>query len=135
MPLNPKQEKFCQLYHQTGNASQSYKDAGYSAKTDGSARTGASTLLTNPNSEERLATIAAETAKEVSVSRSEMLGLFLDIATAEGIEETRDRISAGKEINRMCGYYEPDKVEVSGEADLLGLMRELTGAKDISSEG
>ena len=135
MPLNPKQEKFCQLYHQTGNASQSYKDAGYSAKTDGSARTGASTLLTNPNIEERLATIAAETAKEVSVSRSEMLGLFLDIATAEGIEETRDRISAGKEINRMCGYYEPDKVEVSGEADLLGLMRELTGAKDISSEG
>ena len=35
----------------------------------------------------------------------------------------------------MCGFYEPDKVEVSGEADLLGLMRELTGAKDISSEG
>ena len=134
MPLNPKQEKFCQLYHQTGNASQSYKDAGYSAKTDGSARTGASTLLTNPNIEERLATIAAETAKEVSVSRSEMLGLFLDIATAEGIEGARGRISAGEEINRMCGYYEPDKVEVSGEADLLGLMRELTGAKDISAE-
>lgn len=133
--LNPKQEKFCQLYSQTGNATQAYKDSGFPAKTDGSARTGASTLLTKPNIKERLASIAAETAKQASVTRSEMLGLFLDIATAQGIEETRDRISAGKEINRMCGFYEPDKVEVSGEADLLGLMRELTGAKDISSEG
>ena len=69
-----------------------------------------------------------------STDVARMIAVFLDIATAQGIEETRDRISAGKEINRMCGFYEPDKVEVSGEADLLGLMRELTGAKDISSE-
>jgi hypothetical protein len=44
--LNIRQERFCILYAQTGNAKQAYIDAGYSAK---GAEPSAVTLLSNPN--------------------------------------------------------------------------------------
>lgn len=45
--LNPKQQKFAELYVQTGNARQSYIAAGYQPKTEASADSNASILLSN----------------------------------------------------------------------------------------
>src|SRR5690348_1683490 len=46
MPLNPRQLKFVERYLATGNATQSYIDAGYTKDAE-SARRAASKLLTN----------------------------------------------------------------------------------------
>jgi len=47
--LTPKQQRFCDYYIETGNATESYLKAGYKVKTDGAARANASRLLTNAN--------------------------------------------------------------------------------------
>lgn len=49
MKLTPKQQRFCDYYIETGNATESYLKAGYKVKTDGAARANASRLLTNAN--------------------------------------------------------------------------------------
>jgi phage terminase small subunit len=48
MKLNPKQIKFCELYVKTGNATQSYIDAGYKVKDQKNAQVNSSQILLNP---------------------------------------------------------------------------------------
>lgn len=60
MTLNPRQEAFCWNYAKTGNATESYKQAGYSVKNDNSAGTLSSRLLQNIKIRARLAEIVEE---------------------------------------------------------------------------
>ena len=62
--LNVKQEAFCLHYAKTGNATESYKKAGYKVKNDNSAAASANTLLRNPKIQERLKELADEVASE-----------------------------------------------------------------------
>ena len=67
--LNPRQEAFCWHYAKTGNATESYKQAGYAAKTESAIASGASVLLKNPKVKSRLGEIMEElnSAKIASV--------------------------------------------------------------------
>lgn len=67
--LNPRQEAFCWHYAKTGNATESYKQAGYTPRNDNAAAASASQLLRNPNIKKRLAEIMEElnSAKIASV--------------------------------------------------------------------
>lgn len=59
-----KQEKFCLHYAETGNATESYKKAGYKYSTDNVAAVEACKLLKNPKIAGRIAEIADEIASE-----------------------------------------------------------------------
>ena len=64
MPLNTKQERFAQnLVAQGMNATAAYKAAGYTGKTEATARAGASELLTNPNVAARISKLQQLAAK------------------------------------------------------------------------
>ena len=58
--LSVQQEAFCLHYAETGNAVESYKKAGYKAKTDGSLYSCANRLLKNAKIQERLRELATE---------------------------------------------------------------------------
>ena len=54
MKLTPKQNAFCLAYAVSGNATESYKQAGYTVKNDNVAAVEANRLLNNPKILERL---------------------------------------------------------------------------------
>lgn len=80
--LTPKQEAFCQAYTSTGNASEAYR-ASYSAgnMADGSVRSEASKLLSNPNITQRLDEIYADMQEEHGVTRETITRMLLEDRT------------------------------------------------------
>ena len=60
MALNVKQEAFCLHYAKTGNATESYKKAGYTVTTEGASYASANRLLKNAKVQERLKELADE---------------------------------------------------------------------------
>ena len=159
MALNPRQEKFCQLYHESGNASQSYEEAyGCSPRV---ARQSAWRLATNAGIKERLDELKGETRELATLSRQEVIEYLVQAIVTPVSDVTEDstlceertiawrkeghgedaeqyeveklkmvsKTAAIKELNRMCGFYEPEKVEHDLSDDLGELIRLATGAR------
>lgn len=125
--MNVKQKKFAEAYHLCGNATEAYLSV-YGGESD-SARANGARLLAIDSVSQYVKELQAEARAKFSVTRGEMLKLFYDIATAEGVEETRDRINAGKEVCKIMGHYSPDKLEVDAPDEVKAMLQAITGAK------
>lgn len=146
-----RMENFCLNYAQTCNATQSYKDAGYTVKNDNCARVAASQLLTNPNVQRRLQELRAAadaerksriaSIAEVQDILSQMIRgeieeeVIVTQSLGEGYSEIRkvkkqitpaDRIRAADKYLRTIGGYQ-DKVEVNSTA-----VVQFTGEDDLN---
>lgn len=135
-----RMEDFCINYARTCNATQSYKDAGYTWNNDNTARAGAYQLLTNPRVKARIAELKAaadEDRKHRIASIAEVQDILSQMVRGEleeevivtqglgeGYSEIRkvrkqitpaDRIRAADKLLRSTGGY-LDKVEVNGTA-------------------
>jgi phage terminase small subunit len=112
--LSPKQERFCQEYINTGNATQSYINAGYS-KTG--AEAGSSRLLINVNIKTRLEELKKEAQEEFKVDRKFLFDGYMEL-----IEKHKDLTPAVAKgsydsIAKMFGLNEADKVELTGKIE------------------
>lgn len=72
MALNVKQEAFCLHYAKTGNATEAYKEAGYTAKSAGAIYANANRLLKNDKVQARLKELADEIASDKIASIKEI---------------------------------------------------------------
>lgn len=126
--LNPKQEAFCLHYAKTGNATESYKVAGYNPKNDNVAGANARRLLLNDKIKARLAELTEEMASEKIASIAEIQARLTSILRGElqeeqivvegcgdGVSEAKimkrqpqlkDIIKAGETLGRMQGAYD-----------------------------
>lgn len=126
--LNVKQEAFCLHYAKTGNATESYKKAGYAAKTAKTIYANANRLLKNDKVQARLQELADEMKSEkiadireiheylTSVIRGETSDdVVVTEGCGDGISEARvvevrtnnaARIKAATELAKMKGAYE-----------------------------
>lgn len=86
MALTIKQERFCQLYAQTGNATRSYIDAGYSAKTDKVAQVESSKLLSKPSLKNRIKELQAKAENAAILSLEQIKERLTQIAM-QGLDE------------------------------------------------
>lgn len=86
MALNQKQEKFCLAYAKSGNARQSYLEAGYKCKPE-VADASASQLLKNPKVKERLAELYDKVANEKVADIREMQEVLTSIIRKQMDEE------------------------------------------------
>jgi phage terminase small subunit len=134
--LTGKQEKFCQLYAATGNATQSFKDAGYAWKSEGAAAKNASNLIhKNSNIQERLRELSDKAETEAIASIREMQETLTKIIREEldeeqlivegrgmGISTTvsmrkqaalKDRLKALELLGKMKGAF-VDNVNLTG---------------------
>ena len=146
MALNPRQEKFCQLYHESGNACDTYRQA-YDCE-EGKAISNAWRLKQNEAIQKRLEELEGETRQLCSLSRSEIVdklaGVILstpdDVSQENPLCEVKataigpvplmpDKLACIKELNRMMGNYEPEKLEVTADDEVKDMLRELTGAR------
>lgn len=139
--LNPKQEAFCLHYAKTGNATESYKKAGYNPKNDNSAGANARRLLLNDKIKARIAEITAEMASEkiadireiheylTSVIRGETTeDVVVTEGCGDGVSEAKvvqvrtnntARIKAATELAKMKGAYD-SKLNVTVTVPVFG---------------
>ena len=128
MALNVKQEAFCLHYAKTGNATESYKIAGYSAKTEGALYASANRLLKNVKVAARLKELADEMKSEKIASIAEIQERLTVILRGELMEEQvvvegcgdgvseatvvkrkpqlKDVIKAGETLGKMQGAFD-----------------------------
>lgn len=138
---NPKWEAFCLHYAKTGNASESYKKAGYDAKSEKAVYSNAHRLLKNDGVKARLAELSAEMAAEkiadireiheylTSVIRGETTeDVVVTEGCGDGISEATVvqvrtanamRIKAATELAKMKGAYD-NKVQVELTVPVFG---------------
>ena len=139
--LNVKQEAFCLHYAKTGNATESYKIAGYDAKTEGSVYANANRLLKNDKVKARLKELAAELASEKIANIKEVQERLTAILRGETTEDvvivegcgdgvseakvmqirtpTKDILKAGVELVKMQGGYD-NKLQVELTVPVFG---------------
>lgn len=139
--LNVKQEAFCLHYAKTGNATESYKIAGYDAKTPNAIYANANRLLKNDKVKARLAELAAELASEKIANIKEVQEYLTSVIRGEttddvvvtegcgdGVSEAKivkvrtnnvARIKAATELAKMQGGYDT-KLQVELTVPVFG---------------
>lgn len=112
--LTDRQASFCREYVLDFNATQAAIRAGYSKN---GAAVQASQLLTNPNVQSHIATLAAKVCDKAEITAEEVLKGIKGIATSK---ESRDgdRLKAWELLGKYLKLF-TDKVEVSASDSLL----------------
>lgn len=146
MALNPRQERFCQLYAKKGNASAAYREAYDGAL--GAAQSGYA-LLRNPDVSARVAELHGEAAKKHEITRDELIAWWIEVrdTPVSEVDETHplaqevkrgdgtvsikmpSKETAVKELARLTGAYEPEKVAVSADADVVAMLQGIAGVR------
>jgi len=117
---NIRHEKFCQLYAGKcfGYANKAYKRAGFKPKTDASARSEGSKLLTNLNIWGRIQFLREEGIRLLGIDRRKILETRMEIMRSHNTKQG-DRLTALKDLERSLGLEPPTKIEHSGGAVLI----------------
>lgn len=116
MALNVRQEAFCMHYAKTGNATESYKKAGYKVKNDNAAAASATQLLRNPKVQERLQELAEELASEKIASIREIQEYLTSVMR----RELKDSVVVT--LSKETSKYVPDE---------NGTMRKQTVKEEV----
>ena len=138
---NLKWEAFCLHYAKTGNASESYKIAGYNAKTERSVYANANRLLKNDKVQARLKELSDEIASEKIASIREVQEYLTRVIRGETTEDvvvtegrglgeseakvvqvrtnSAARIKAATELAKMQGGYD-SKIQVELTVPVFG---------------
>lgn len=148
--LNERQERFCQLVASGRPHGRAYEEAGYSAKGR-SADAQAAKLVAKGNVQARIAELMKENASGCRLSREQAMAYLCDIIetpvgdidpqhklaqeyrepgeTTGGMIKMPAKLDAFKELAKMCGWYEPDKIEHSVTDEIAEMMMRIRKRK------
>lgn len=106
MSLTPRQEKFCQLYMELGNATEAYRQAGYSGKAKAeSLHVKASQLLSTDKVSVRISELRKDLEQRHLWRREDSVRILSEIAQGHDEEsKPSDRVNAVKALNAMHGW-------------------------------
>lgn len=132
--LTYNQEKFCQVYIQTGNQSEAYRQAypkSLKWKPE-SVNVKASEMMTNVKVSARVKELQNKLEKKHDISKDKIIARLQEIIYKQeelGVDKI-DLPAMNKAIdtlNKMQGYYAPEKVEHSGELTINSIASRLIG--------
>lgn len=133
MNLTPKQELFAQTYVKTGNASEAYRTAYDTSKTKPDViNVKASELLASGKVLVRVKELQNKLEKKHDISKDKIIARLQEIIYKQeelGVDKI-DLPAMNKAIdtlNKMQGYYAPEKVEHSGELTINSIASRLIG--------
>ena len=132
MALNTRQERFCLEYAKTANATESYRKAGYKAKTEIQERL---KELTEETRRESIATVAEIQETLTAILRGDIKEQQIVVeGCGDGISEAvtkerdaqlKDRIKAGETLAKMFGAFD-NSVKVNVCVPVIGGEDALT---------
>lgn len=117
--MNERQKKFAEYYAQSGNATKSAVQAGYSEKFAGQ---NADKLLKNTNIAEYIRELTEKAQDERIMTARERQAVLSDIARSG---EAPDRIRAIDTLNKMTGEY-VTKIGGNISAEINNPFKDLT---------
>lgn len=115
--LSVKQKAFADLYMVTGNATQSYIDAGYSATTRAVAEANGRRLLVNDKVSHYIQKLSKEVTNENIADMIEVREFWTETMRASHVER-KDRLKASEYIAKTNGAF-LDRTEHSGNVDVV----------------
>lgn len=115
MALTEQQKKFCDNFIKSGNATQSYMDAGYTAK-GAAARANASRLLTYDNVKEYIEQRSKSIEKDTIAGIQEVKEFWTEILRSEK-QDVKDRMKASELMAKTYGAF-LDRVEHTGDMEI-----------------
>lgn len=115
--LTIKQRRFCELYVETGNGTQSYIDARYKASSRKVAEANSRRLLANERVQEYIELLNKKILDE-SIANMVEVKQFWTRFIREANFEDKDRLKASELIAKTNGAF-IDKVEHSGDINVL----------------
>lgn len=108
-PLTPQQREFCRFRAEGENITTAMSRAGYSVK-DVSYGT---RMMAMPAIQKQIAIYQEEYRKAAELSKRDVMDMLKEsYEMAKLMSEPATMVSAAREIGKMCGYYEPKKVQV-----------------------
>lgn len=107
---NPRHEAFAQAYAVTGNAAESWRQSG---GTGGNADVNGAEWLVKPGIKERVQEIRSMTAATCEKSKKDVARWLCGVIDRKEVA-TGAQLKAAEVLNRMNGWYEPDKIAVNG---------------------
>ena len=136
MLTNARHEKFAQLIAAGSTGVSAYREAGYSGK---GGDVSAHRLLVNAKIAARIAEIREEAAQECRLSKKQLLDFLADVITTpagtvhklhplcQSFKDTKDineiklpdKLGAITQLAKMCGWNEPDKIELTGKQEII----------------
>ena len=142
--LTPKQEKFCNLYIETGNASEAYRGSYNVLETtkDKSVWEEASRLLADVKVSSRVAELKEEVQEKHAITREDIINMYLEIVSDsndtmtlgrfKGLDKedksrfyrmaalttNGDKLRALESLRKMLGYDSPEKIEHKVEVEI-----------------
>lgn len=117
MKLTEKQKRFADYYIESGNATESYKRAGYSVNSDEAARVNASRLLTNANVRAYINERISEKDSQRIAKQDEILEFLTKVMRGELTEQIPVGLGEGYFELKDKDTYIKDRVKA---AELLG---------------
>lgn len=117
--MNERQKKFAEYYAQSGNATKSAVQAGYSEKFAGQ---NADKLLKNTNIADYIRELTEKAQDERIMTARERQAVLSDIARSG---DDQDRIRAIDTLNKMTGEY-VTKIEGNISAEINNPFKDLT---------
>jgi phage terminase small subunit len=149
MELNDKQEKFCQLYFKTNNATQSYLAAGYKVSPK-VAESAASRLLSNVKVQKRIQQLRARAAKRFEISMDKLIEAnarlaFASLKNSVEIKDGRVKLKDDADLDQLDGLSFSESITDKGISKALSVklpdrikalqeLAKLTGAYDSKSK-
>ena len=122
--MNARQQKFCDYYLQSGNATEAAVKAGYSKKT---ARAIGAENLTKPDIQKYISDHAKKLHTERIATADEVLEFWSKILRNEEISP-KDRLRASENLGKRYRLLEPEKDETSAKDALARLCEAIKGA-------
>lgn len=122
--LTIKQQKFADIYIETGNATQSYIDAGYKATTRKVAESNAKKLLRNYSVSLYVQKKMEQLQKETIASQDEVLEYLTKVMRGEekdsfGLDASlQDRTKCAELLGKRYGTFK-EKVDVAGNIPVV----------------
>lgn len=113
--LTPKQERFCEEYLVDLNATQAYKRAGYSVKSDNAAAVESQKLLRNPKIHEQLSDLRKAQSERTEITADRVLAELAAIAFAD-----RTKISNIRE-NGEIAFTPTDNLSADVKKTISGI--------------
>ncbi len=126
--LTVRQGKFVEHYALCGNAAEAARLAGYSAR---SARVTGPETLSNPAVKQALAARQRVFQQELAVTKGGVIsGLLSAIEMGREQQNPAAMIAGFVQIAKLCGFYEPEKVNLTLNADGKRLSAKFAAMSD-----
>jgi phage terminase small subunit len=133
LKLTEKQKRFADYYIELGNASEAYRKAGYSGKSQSTVTTNANRLLTNADIKIYIDERVAEKDAERIANQDEILAYLSSIMRGEHTEQTLRGVGEGAQTISDIDVSAKDRIKA---AELLGKRYAMwTENKNIDVQG